>query len=484
MKPIIQWLRVLGVLATFLFVVACGNSPQQDAAPASSVMPDENFYIGKDDVYAYLDSASGGSWVFTKITDSDMPPAKGYLVRLNDLAPAFDTRVAECAAQNYPTDHKCSPSHPFRNKDVGVIGKLISGGLAAGTGGKVTDVSRTYETSFDETAFNQAVDEALTNTGLDSHRQELFAALETYAENLAVSRSTLSVLESEMNAKYQDTATVQLDIQPNITGLTEYFSNDIDLRGVIELLPRTNRSVARPAVEEKKLLPCDARLCLQNTRDAITSLRTDFENINTRLARDAASGQGIYDVRCDKTSQSGYLFTLSCPAEIKSTGSQPVPLALSLHILARDFDSLYPDMDIADEALRIAIAGQKVTFENLTPVYLSIGAQTVYFNSQVETNSSEINIAPGATVSRPISDFVSPAIDIEASFQNMTPDKAKNTSFQFGFAANYSVAGETSDTTLHELRTFNVACAIRNRVKPGSCRETGIGDAVKRPVTY
>jgi hypothetical protein len=65
----------------------------------------------------------------------------------------------------------------------------------------------------------------------------------------------------------------------------------------------------------------------------------------------------------------------------------------------------------------------------------------------------------------------------------MTPDKAENTSFRFGFAANYRVAGEASDATLHEVRMFNVACAIRNRVKPGSCRETPVDD-IKTSITY
>lgn len=476
MKPVSQWLHRLGVLATYLVIAACGNSPQPDVAPASTVVPDENFYVGNSDIFAYLDSGSGGSWVFTKVTDSDMPPTKGYLVRLNDLAPAFDTRVAECAAQNYPTDHKCSPLHPFRSKDVGVIDKIISGGLAAGTGGKVTDVSRTYDTSFDETAFNQAVDEALTNSGLDTQRRELFAALEDYSELLSDSRSALSALQTEMDATYRDTATIQLDIQPSITGLTEYFSDDIDLRSLIELIPKASKSAAHPAIEENKLLPCDARQCLQNTRNAISSLRADTDKVKAKLAKNISSGQDIYNVRCDKGSQAGYLFALSCPAEITRMGSEPVPLALSVHVLARDFDSLYPDMDIADEHLSIAIADQEVTFANLTPVYLSIEAETVYFNSQVQTSSAEISVAPGATVVRPISEFVSPAIDVESSFRNMTPDKAENTSFQFGFAANYRVAGEASDTTLHEVRTFNVACAISNRVRPGSCKETAVED--------
>jgi len=483
MKSASQWPHGVSVLVACLFIAACSNSPRHDVSPASGAVSSENYYVGKNDVYAYLESGSGGSWIFTRLTDSDVPPASGYLVRLNDLAPAFDTRIAECTSQNYPTNHKCSPLHPFRNKNVGVIEKMISGGISAGTGGKVTDVSRTYETSFNETAFNQAVDEALANTGLDSARRELFAALESYEESLVDSRSTLSALKNEMDAKYRDTATVQLDIQPNITGLTAYYSDDIDLGSLIELVPRASKTIAGQVIEDKKLLPCDARRCLQNARDANASLRADVENVKARLAENIASGQRVYDVRCDKTTQGGYLFTLSCPAEVARTSVDAVQLPMSLHILARDFDSLYPSMDIADENLSVTIAGADVTFTNRTAAYLSVTAQTVYYNSQVQTSSSEMSIAPGAAVNRRISQFVTPAIDIESSFRQMTPDKAENTSFRFGFAANYRVAGEAGDTTLHELRTFNVGCAIANRVKPGSCSEAPIDDP-KRPVTF
>ncbi len=476
MKPVSQWRHRIGALATYLFIAACSNSPQQDMAAAPSVVSDDNFYIGKSDVFTYLESGSGGSWIFTKITDSDVPPAKGYLVRLNDLAPAFDTRIAECTAQNYPADHKCSPLHPFRSKDIGVIGKIISGGLAAGTGGKVTDVSGTYETSFDETTFNRAVDEALTNTGLDAERRDLFAALQSYDEILTDSRSKLSALKTELDATHQDTANVQLDIQPNITGLTEYYSNDIDFRSLIELTPHASAPIANLAVEKKELLPCDASHCLQQVRSAIASLRADAENVETLLEKNIASGQNEYDVRCDQTTQAGYLFTLSCPAEVTREGAEPVKLTLSLHILARDFDALYPPIDVVDENLSIAIAGDEVSFTNLTPDYLSVKAQTVYYNAQVHTVSSEISVAPDATVTRPISEFASPAIDIESSFRQMTPGKAENTSFRFGFAANYRVAGETTDTTLHELRSFNLACAIGDRVRPGSCKETAVKD--------
>ena len=74
-------------------------------------------------------------------------------------------------------------------------------------------------------------------------------------------------------------------------------------------------------------------------------------------------------------------------------------------------------------------------------------------------------------------EFVSPSIDIESSYREMTPDKADNASFRFGFAARYRAAGDNSDNTLYDLRTFNVGCVIDNRMVPGSYRHAPAEDA-------
>ena len=156
-----------------LVVAACGSQPRQQKSASEATAP-ANYFIGTRPIHAHLLQESGGSWVFKSVTESDTAPAKGYLVRLNDLSPAFDVRVAECEPQAYPANHKCNPAQPFRDKDMGVVKKIINGGIAAGTAGKVTGVSRTYQTAFNEAAFNQAVDEALVNTGLGNERREFF----------------------------------------------------------------------------------------------------------------------------------------------------------------------------------------------------------------------------------------------------------------------------------------------------------------------
>lgn len=471
MNPSIQRLRLALPTTILVTVAACSSAPDTYAPAEAEAETPTNFYLGSNDVFAHLASGSGGSWQFTRFTTSNQEPENGYLVRLNDLAPAFDTRVAECTPQAYTSSHKCNPTHPFRNKEVGVIKKIISGGIAAGTAGKVGDMSTNYRTSFDEARFNQAVDEALINSGLDGNRHELFDVLDEYASMAASSRAELDAMLQAATATYHDTGTVGLDIEPTITGLTEYYSHDLDLNELVELVPKSSTGVVRAGVETKALLPCEARVCLESARRELAALHSAVETARMQLASAAGTGLDVYELRCDKTRHQGYLFRLQCPQEIRraQTGSAPVPLAL--HIYARDFDALYPSVQFEDDHLRIETDGDIVSFVNKTPSYLAVTTQTVYYNSLVETTASKIRVAPGARVAQPIQSLVSPAIEIESSYRQMTPDKSDSTSFEFGLAANYRVAGAATDSTLYMRRKFNVGCVIDNRLRPGTCVE-------------
>ena len=214
------------VACLLLMCSACGSSPQKAPVPASN--DTSNHYVGTQPVYAELVRERGGSWVFTNVTDSDMPSTSGYLVRLNDLQPVFDIRAAECVPQVYPDSHRCSPLHPFRNKDTGMIDKIINSSIAVGTAGKVTDLSQTYETTFDEAAFNGAVDEALLNTGLDQDRRKLLSLIDTYEAEFSQSESDLRAIAQDVENNRRQGSGVAVTVQPKVSGITEYYQGDID----------------------------------------------------------------------------------------------------------------------------------------------------------------------------------------------------------------------------------------------------------------
>ena len=259
---------IAGIL---VFVTACGGQPPKtDAFVADAVEP-SNFYSGSQPVYAHLVGNKDGSWVFSTVTASDAPADSAYLVRLNDLTPAFDIRIAECSPQVYPDAHRCNPLNPFRDEDSGVLDKIISGGIAVGTAGKVKDISYGYETTFDEAAFNRAVDEALINSNLD-HRQ-LIAMLATYSSELRDARAELKIRNTQKERMHASAQQVELSIQPSVGGLTEYYQGDIDFTQLVDV---EAADVTPPPVAKLKsvsVLPCKARQCSSIAEAAIAALR-------------------------------------------------------------------------------------------------------------------------------------------------------------------------------------------------------------------
>ena len=413
--------------------------------------------------------------MFTTITALDDPTDTAYLVRLNDLTPAFDIRVAECAPQVYPGSHRCNPASPFRDEDSGVLDKIINGTIALGTAGKITDISYAYETTFDETAFNQAVDEALVNSGLD--RRRMISLLTTYADELREARAELQVANERMQALRARSDDLVVEVHPTIGGLTDYYQGDIDFTQLIDLEAADDAAVPAAELEANAILPCDARKCVAAIDAALAALRFNLQSNREHVAAGMRPSSRTYNVHCNMASYGSYLLQAECPAQIIAANDQPVQVPINITILSRDFDDLYPTFDIDGQELRISIDGQTATFSNTTSEYLSVSAQTVYYNSTVHTTVLPMEIPPGISITRDLKDFVSQSIDIESRYLQMTPEKAGGASFRFGFAVRYQLASQPQEQTLHDMETFNVGCVIKNRMRPGSCQPQSMADA-------
>ena len=464
------------IAATLLTMcAACGGQPPKESPQVAEPAASGNYYIGTRPIYAHLASNKDGSWVFRTVTASDEPPESGFLVRLNDLTPAFDTRVAECTPQVYPESHRCNPANPFRDEDSGVLDKIINGSIAVGTAGKIKDITYSYETTFDETRFNRAVDEALLNTGLDHRR--LISLVATYEEELRDSRAELQAASERLQAARAASGRLVLDIQPTVSGLVEYYQGDIDFTQLVDL-EAADEATAADAIELKStaILPCEVRTCVATAESALATLRYDLETNMEHVAAGTRPRSRLYNVRCDMVSYASYRLQAECPANVIANEEQPVRLPIHVTILSRDFDDLYPPFGFGDPELRVGIDGEKVTFSNLTDEFITVSAQTVYYNSTVNTTAVRIDLPPGVTIVRDLGEFVSTAIDIESTYLQMTPDKANGASFQFGFAVRYQLASRQEERTLHDVDTFNVGCVISNRMRPGSCQPEAVAD--------
>ena len=458
-----------------MLCAACGGQQPQEDARTLETVQSGNFFVGTQAIYGHLVNNKDGSWAFTTITALDDPTDTAYLVRLNDLTPAFDIRVAECTPQVYPESHRCNPASPFRDEDSGVLDKIINGTIALGTAGKITDISYAYETTFDETAFNQAVDEALVNTGLDRHR--MISLLATHADEIREARAELQVANERMQALRASSDDLVVEIHPTIGGLTDYYQGDIDFTQLINLEAADDAAVPAAELEADAILPCDARKCVAAIDAALAALRFNLQSNREYVAAGMRPSSRTYNVHCNMASYGSYLLQAECPAQIIAANDQPVQVPINITILSRDFDDLYPTFDIGGQELRVSIDGQTATFSNTTSEYLSVSAQTVYYNSTVHTTALPMEIPPGISITRDLKDFVSQSIDIESRYLQMTPEKAGGASFRFGFAVRYQLASQPQAQTLHDMETFNVGCVIKNRMRPGSCQPQSMADA-------
>jgi hypothetical protein len=466
--------RHLSVACIFSLIAGCGGQPSREEAPVADTVASNNYFVGDQPIFGHLVNNKDGSWVFKTITASDEPSDTAYLVRLNDLTPAFDTRVAECVPQVYPASHRCNPANPFRDEDSGMLDKIINGSIAIGTAGQITDISYAYETTFDEADFNRAVDEALLNTGLDRHR--LISVVTTYEAERLSAAAELAAAAEQVETARSAAPRVTLEIQPNMSGLVAYYEGDIDFRQLIDLEPKDDGPAPSGQIEADPVLPCQARQCVSEAENALASLRFNVQQNKEHIAAGMRPRSRTYRVHCDMVGYGPYRLAAHCPEEIQVIDESPVVLPIDVVILSRDFDGLYPDFDIDDPNLTVRIDGHQITYVNATDEYLTVTAHTVYYNSQAHTTALPIDIPPGIAVTRDMREFVSQEIDIESTYSQMTPDKAAGASFKFGYAVRYRLASQPDERTLHDVHTFNVGCVISNRMRPGSCRAESVAD--------
>jgi hypothetical protein len=462
-----------------LLCAACGGNPPQESVVPLATEPAGGGYLGTSIVYANLISERGGSWVFTTVDGPDSYFEKGYMVRLNDLSPAFDTRVAECMPQMYPEGHRCSPTHPFRDKDSGMLDKIINGSIAVGTAGKVTNIKQTYETAFNEAEFNRAVDEGLVNTGLDVDRRQLIALVEKYDAEVSAARLELSELTAQMSETRNRTDRVELEVQPTMSGLTEYYQDDIDFTQLVDLSVADGVDKPSVSLEKNTILPCDAHRCAAKAETAMASLQQEVQARRQWLAEMTEPTNRVYNVHCDNVSYGDYILNSDCPQQVVVSEGAPTTVQIGVTILSRDFGQLYPRLELVDDHLRVSIEEQSVTFSNLTAEYVTLTAETLYYNSKAHNTELPIDLAPGISVTKDLREFASQVIDMESSYRQMTPDKADGASFQFGFAVRYHVASQPEEQTLHDLQTYNAGCVIDNKLRPGSCQATSVAEAIE-----
>lgn len=443
--------------------------------PVEPQVAHENVFLGSEPVYAVLKARGDGQWTFTRVTRSNDAPEEGYLVRLNDLSPAFDIRRAECDPRPYRENDRCNPLNPFRERDMGVVGKIVETGISAGTGGKISGVSRSYATEFDHLAFNAAVDQALLLTGLDDNRNALIDGLDRIERTAAAQEKEVEELRAQMLRQYELDKKENIKIDAQVTGLVEYYSNDLMPSEFIEVrtdvnLPESSQSATAVATE---ILPCDASQCVDQLDSVMTSLQQQHDGQITGLHTELQRQTDAYVVDCGTTSHAGYHFRLHCPETLERNADGVILLPVEIQILSRDFERLFPEFAADNGEIAATVSEGRLMLGNRTGDYVDVQSVSVYYNSHIHTTTdrnTRFDLAPYQTATIPVGEFVSSEIDIESRHTNMTPDKASRSTFSFGLAVKYALRDRDAIETLYGAGDFNVQCAIESRIRPGSCR--------------
>jgi hypothetical protein len=456
-------------------------------APEAQPVGHENLYVGKDPVYAALVRRGDGQWTLSRVTSSDNDPDSGFLVRLNDLNPAFDIRRAECEPRPYRENDRCNPLNPFRNRDMGVVGKIVDTGISAGTGGKLSGMSRSYSTEFDSLAFNAAVDQALLLTGLDDNRAALINGLAHLGETAAAQQAEVETLRGQMLRQYELDKEQNIRVDARVSGLIQYYSDDLDPSKFVEV--RTDQSSGVPYSTETDavpVLPCDASDCLQKLTAATASLEQKHALRLESLRADLRRQTEAYVVDCSATQYAGYHFELHCPAKLERNQEGLILLPVEVEIHSRDFEYLFPEFSEENDELSAIVFQGKLILRNKTSEFVDVQSVSIYYNSQISTKSdlrSRLNLAPLQSTEVSVAELVSPAIAVESRHTNMTPDKASRATFSFGLAIKYSLRDRDTIATLYGMSDFNLQCAIESRLQPGSCRPDVTQDRDREAVT-
>jgi hypothetical protein len=435
----------------------------------------ENVFLGSEPVYAVLKGRSDGQWTFSQVTRSSDEPEEGYLVRLNDLSPAFDIRRAECEPRPYRENDRCNPINPFRDRDMGVVGKIVDTGISAGTGGKISGMSRSYATEFDHLAFNAAVDQALLLSGLDDNRKALIDGLDRIGRVAATQEKEVEELRAQMLRQYELDKKENIKIDAQVTGLVQYYSNDLIPSEFIEVETDVNLPATSPRADTTatEILPCDAARCIDQLESVTTSLQRQHEQQLAGLRAELQRQTDAYVVDCGTTSHAGYHFRLHCPETLERNAEGVILLPVEIEILSRDFEQLFPEFAADNGEIAATVSEGRLMLGNRTGDYIDVQSVSVYYNSHINTTAdrgTRFDLAPYQTAAISVGEFVSPEIDIESRHTNMTPDKASRSTFSFGLAVKYSLRNRDAIETLYGAGDFNVQCAIESRIRPGSCR--------------
>lgn len=439
-----QHILIIFIAILSLFVPLSGNAwAEKDEKPM---------------LYADMAKGEDGRYYITRIsTEKD----RIDLITLKPLG--FDQKRWDCSSMLYGkfafSDHRdcVPPGSEFRTSVKRPLPTALLGATTLGASiifGIVIE-----ESVFDETAYNNALSDALRNSGLEGRREELIKRYMSLTEMAEERNEELS----EMFRKYRDeyyNSTAPAKVAKQIEDVSGLYTGDlyadmiirVNRNALTELKPASTGSVVISGTPEE----FEARLAA--LEGSMHVERTDLETSLRNATKD-------YPVICGPEHLEPYNIKYECPQRI--TGAQEAAPVAKAIIVSKNISGALPELfEAEDESLKVVFKKGKLYIENRTGEMVSVTGASLKYRDSSAKSMKAAEVPPRSAIdATALYRLVTPEIEKAAIFANMTLNEAEKTPVDFALSVAYEQNNEKK--TLKTEKVFRLADLIRmeNSVK-------------------
>lgn len=389
----------------------------------------------KPTLYADMAMGEDGQYRITRITTEE---SRIDFMTLKPLG--FDQRKWDCSRMlfgsfNFSDHRECVPSSSeFRTSVVRRLPTFLLGATTLGASmifGIIIE-----ESVFDEAAYNQAVAEAVKNSGLEGKREGLIKRYLTLTEIVEERDQELEELFRKYKDEYYN-STVPSKIDKRIEDTSGLYTGDL----YADMIIRVNRNALtelKPAAKGGLYLsgtPEEFEAMLAATEESLHLQKLDLETTLKNATRD-------FPVICGPEHLEPYNLKYDCPPRITGAlGAFPVAKAI---VVSKNINGALPEVfEAEDSALKAVFRKGKLYLENRTAEMLFItGASLKYRNSSTKAlRAAELPPKSGIDATS-LYKLLTPDIQKAASFSNMTLQQAEKTPVDMALSITYKVGGE------------------------------------------
>lgn len=304
----------------------------------------------------------------------------------------------------------------------------------------------------------KAISEALQQTGLvDQIKQISLARADTenylaFADG-AVSRNIAKLIDAAKN----------LAIEPQITNKTGFPTPENS-----HWVDRINFSAAKPTTKTLIRNQFKTSGTFGSTAEMLDNLKNIKSSVDTIIESRTNATQ--INLSCPPTTIERFNTTLNCPAYIDAEAIlNKTPIPLFVNYVSYNAGTRTPEIMLRDKAINVSTADGSLQIENITSDFIEVHDVTCYVGPSARTRSWSANhylsIPPHTHLTDGdatllLSETCRP-IDAPLTFNRITQSMLTNRNMSFGIAIRYRKAGESTDHTLVDTKTFNALALVQ-----------------------